>query len=452
MNTIFFVVTRGLIMRNIVQTGVLDALKLKGDVKLVLFVPKDTVSFLKDEINDPDITFEVYEPDPPKPGKKYFLFFLRFSLITRTGMNLAWHGSGKAKQYKWVYGLAFPLLLILSVIPGIRQFFQSLERVIYPDTQNDHFFDTYKPDLVVVTSIIGQADIAFIKSARRKKVKSVALTKGWDNLDKYHLQEQADKLVVQAKPLVGYAKRYQGYRKGDVFVGGFPSFDIYRKPQDLMSREEVCKRFGLDPSRKVLFYGSEGVWSRNDTEIVERLSGWVRDDAYEVPCSLIVRPHFSDIELHHFAEQAGKEHVFLYDDMRIVEGFADGWYPSQEEIHLFASAIMHHDVMMCVRSTLTLDAITVGKPVINITTRAFIEPSGKDSTGNLYEHIFYDDLLSHDAVILSKGDDELLAAVNRCLKNPEEKAIEREVVQDVYCGVNDAPSHERIASYIHSSL
>lgn len=453
MKTILIVISRGFLARNIITTGVLQELLKRPQTRIVFCVPKGTAAFLRKEVPGEMLVFEEYAEHPTTKLRKVLIFFLRYSTINRTTINLAWYGSGKARQYKWIYGLSFPFLFLIGIFPWSRSIFQYLEAVLFPDTHYDFFFKKYTPDLVLLTNIVGQLDIAFIKAARRHAVRALAMTKGWDNLDKYHMQIKADKLIVQAQPLREYASRYQGYSPADVFVGGFPAFDIYHSPETLLSRDEVCVRFGLDPTRKILFYGSEGVWSSNDDAIVEDIIRWMHEDAFDMPCSLILRPHFSEVSHHRFARFRGMSHVFVYDQLRLVPGFVDLWYPDADEVRLFASSIMHSDVMLCVRSTLTLDAIQCDRPVINFTTRAYLEKNGRDSTSNLYEHTFYRDLLRLGAVNLVPGDKDMIPAINACLKDPGAKSMERDIVRKVYCNEASEPSsHEKIAQYVLSFL
>jgi len=222
-------------------------LRTREGVRYVLFVPEGTEEFLRRDLNGPELVFEAYSEISFSQFRKHvFLFFLRFSLITRTGINLAWHGSAKRQWHGWSFFFAFPLFLVLHFTPYARDVFQYLEEKLYPDPLHDHFFEQYKPNLVVVTNILAQPDIAFIKSARRFGVESVGMTKGWDNLDKHNLQVKPDKLIVQNKKLLGYAMKYQRFAPEDVFIGGFPAFDIFFvRTQSLQIVEHRSNR-GID--------------------------------------------------------------------------------------------------------------------------------------------------------------------------------------------------------------
>ncbi len=449
--TIFIVMSRGFLVRTIVRTGILAELKSRITARYVFVVPPGTPAFLREEINDPDIIFEEHGDEFTSKIRKLFIFFMRFSRITRTGMSLAWEGSGKRGHYRLRYALLFPFFILISCIPGKERIFRFIEERLYVDHTYDALFMKYKPSLVLATNIVGSLDTSFVKAARRFGVRSVAMTKGWDNLDKYRLQVKADKLIVQSYPLVAYAQHYQGYKPEDVFVGGFPTFDVYGEPV-AYSRDEVCKKFNLNPGRKILFFGSEGVWSSNDVEIVEKLAGWVRDNAFAEPCCLVIRPHFTDLASGRFDAFRNREHIHVYDQMRTCKDFPDRWYPTEDEHHLFAAVMHALDVMICVRSTLTLDAAMCDKPAVNLTKRAFIADNGRDETMNLYKHTFYRDFLARNSVAMAGSDDEIKAIVNAYLLQPALHRNERAQVRKLYCAEDPKSSHVRIAEFVVSQL
>lgn len=455
MKTLFVIIYRGLIGRNIFRSDIFRILKNQDNLRIVLFLPPNIPAHIKQEFSGPNVFFEeIKSPTLGRIRKKVFLYLLGNHLFTRTTRTRCWFGSGEQKdrtKERIYYIFFWPLLFILSKFPYSRRMFQWLEAKFYPDKQYEEFFDKYRPDVVFSTSILSTVDIPFIKSAKRRGIATICLLKSWDNLDKQGLQIKVDKLLVQNQHLKKLAFKWHGYAEEEVKITGFPQFDIYSRKDLIMPREEFFKKINFDPNRKIIFFGSEGRWSPNDEQCIDVIYRAIREEKFIFPCSLIIRPvpSFGDINKKRYEPYRGKPNVYIDDKQRTGLFWPDTWDPTNEELVLFMNTLYYSDVTISVRSTLSLDAACLDKPIINPYFGAFIN-NGRDITSKLYNHLFYQDLLSMGGITLVKNNEELINMVNNYLKDSLLCQDGRNKIRKELCGPLDGQSGRRVAENILS--
>ena len=299
---------------------------------------------------------------------------------------------------------------------------------------------------------MSKRDIAMMKAARRHEVPTVGLTRGWDNLDRLFMPFVPGKLVVQNTLMKERAVRLHAIPAERIFVAGLPQFDIYRDQSIYKPRDEFLRGLGLDPARKVILYGSEGQWAPNDEAIVRIIYRMIANDELMAPCSLIIRPHFSDVYEHRFDEFRDKPNVFLEHDFRLSKFFTDMWDPSREEMVRLANEFKHMDLLITYISTIVLEGAIFDKPVINIDFYADDEPDRGPYFGRWYGASHYQDILKTGGVRLAKSAEDLKRLINMYLLKPETDRGKRKQLVETMCGAIDGRAGERIANFILQEL
>lgn len=450
MKTIFVIVTKGLVCRNFIRCGVLASVLKDEEVRVVLCLPRNVTDDFCRELEHPRLVMEKIPPI--RHGKfRAFIFtpFLRNLLFTPTRRILMRYGSGKLKRASaFSYGLMWLFYWPLSRIPWLKTATEWLEMHVFPDDVVSPFFEKYHPDLVVVLSLLSKEDVAFMKQAKFRGIPTLAMPKGWDTLDRFHFEIKPDFLALQNDCMVRYARTYHRYPPDRLRVVGFPFFDLYAREDCQWSREETCRVLGLDPSRPYLVYGSEGVWSRDEMPVVETLVRWNRENTFG-PCSLVIRPYFGFIKTHPFNKFSHEPNVVIDARHRLRTFFPDGWDPAWEEMVCFVNLVRHASAIICVRSTLTLDAAMVDRPAINVAYQAYVDDRGVDSTERFYDVEFYQDVLRTGGVAYTRNEEELAASIRDALAHPEYHAEGRAQLRAELCHVIDGSAVERFAAYIH---
>lgn len=462
MKTVFIVATRGYIIRNVLRSGVLDY--LKHDYHVVIFIMsrkgQKIPNYLSNEFADKNITLEeVWESSRNNFYDKIHRLFSQFTaLLVYTKTTWVYVRIGNPdivkKQSRWIFlkGLLFSFLGKFNFLKKLARFMEN-KLSIFDSEYLEEFYDKYQPDLVFSTSVISKVDIAFLKEAKKRRIATVAMTKGWDHLAKRLLLVLPDKLIVQNNVLKNEAINFQKMEPSQLEVCGFPQFDWYRKKEILMDRDAYFNSIGLDPRKRLIFFGSEGVWAPDDHNVVDILVKFIRENKLAKDCCVLARPHYSDLRLERFDRFVGTKEVKVDDNITRSDFFSDTWDPSTEEMKKFVNSIYHCDMMITVASTLALDACCFDKPTIAVAFNVLFSPkTGKDLSSILYETSHYGEALSTGALDLVDNEDKLLQSINNYLMHPEHKHDERKALLDKLCYKVDGLSSYRIYQVMDNIL
>lgn len=454
MKTIFIVVSsRGIIMRNILRSGVLDCLK-KADVKIIIFIaqvgPRVLPDYLKEEFEDDNVRV-IGVPDSEIKSRIWNKIYRIFHKYTgKLVYNESSMIHSRITKSAFSAELEKAIYTRLRNFPPLKKITRFIEITLFTDGRYGQYFDQYKPDLVFSTSIISGIDIAFLKEARKRGIKTVSTPKGWDNISKFLYQILPDKFIVQTYFMKEWAAAEQLLDKSRIEICGFPQFDWCRRPEILLSREEYFAKIGLDPARKLIFFGSEGRDTPKDDDIAGALVVAVNSaSALIKPCCLLIRPHFSDVKFKRFDRFIGTENVKVDDNFTLSDFFCDSIDPSTEEIKLFINTLYHCDISINIASTLSLDVCCFDKPIINIGYQSYFSPrTGEDVSHLLYKDSQYLEVLKTGAVDIAWNERELIDYINQYLTDPGRKRVERQALLDQLCYRVDGRSSERMADVI----
>lgn len=202
---------------------------------------------------------------------------------------------------------------------------------------------------------------------------------------------------------------------------------------------------GLDPDSRLVFFGSEGLWTPQDDRVIDQLLEMHKRGEFPFKLSLVLRPHFSAVKQDRYKRFKGVPGVFVDDKYRWSTFFYDDWDPSKEDMVKLACELKYADAVVCYASTLSLDAACLDKPILNVAFGSFIRPDGVDATANLYKMEHYQPVMASDAVEIVKGVEELKQAIIRSVDEPGYRAEGRSKLRGTMCGPLDGRSHVRIA-------
>ncbi|MBI4118614.1 MAG: CDP-glycerol glycerophosphotransferase family protein [Parcubacteria group bacterium] len=448
LKTIFIVITRGFLARGILRSGVLDGLK-KAGYKIVIFFPSqngEVADYLRKEFEDEHV---ILEGAPDIHIRGYSFFSWQTSFLVYSGSSWVYSQINLKRLQKAQYWKYFDLFFYgtLSKFHFLKTVTRFLEKKVFPASAYGKYFDTHKPDLVFSTSVMGKLDISMMKEAERRGVPTVSMPKSWDNVTMQLYRFVPDHLVVQNEIMKREVARVQRIDPAQISVSGFPQFDWYRRPEILVSRDEFCHSYGVDPERKIIFYGSEGAWSGDDQHIVSLLSHWVKNDMLGEKCALIIRPHFSEKDRGRFDEFKGSN--VIVDDNFTTSDFLKPWDPNVSETKKFTNLLHHCDALVAVASTLTLDGVCFDKPLINVAFKILLHPkTGEDISSIWYDSDHYRWVMAAGGVDVVKSEEALKESLNLYLLDPARKREERKRLLEQLCFKVDGKSSDRIIDVI----
>ncbi len=458
MKTIFLTISRGNIARNLLQNDFYKILREK--YKIIMLTPAATDERFCQEFAHTNVTFvDMQEKNHSRADK--FLFFFHKNLIYNSTVNQKnrWGspGDSRSKQSGYFLFLVKKVIFIpLSKVKPLRDVVRWFDKFFLQKEEVAHFvtlLETYKPDVVTITNVSSDTEIALLKAAKEKNIKTLAIPKSWDNLSKHGFRAKADIMVVWSDFMKKQTIEFQNYKEQDIRVIGIPQFDYYADKTRLQTREQFCSLYNLDPKKKIIFFGSEGKLFPTDSEIASILYEMVSQNTLSLSAQLLVRPHYGyKNDEQKFSHLFDKPNVTVDLQNTPSAFFRDEWDYSQEFMNRFLNTLYHSDVIVNTCSTLSLDGVAFDKPLISIAFDGYQKKRYNDSILRWYETHYYDGIVQTGAVSIVKDRKELQSEISEYLLNPERKVEERKILRDHFCHFIDGKAGERFASVIEEAL
>lgn len=225
------------------------------------------------------------------------------------------------------------------------------------------YFEKYRPQVVFAPTVYRDADVTMIKYAKRHGVPSVGMLRGWDNMSsKAFITVHPDVLMVQNLTMVEEAVNWNDFSKERVKVVGFPYFDHYVDPSWQMSREEVAKAIGADPSKKWIAYFVGGLFvgflRAGDGEWHARLlDNLVGSGEFGNAC-VIASIHPGDR-----GDKVKWDNEKIGDNIQVMR-LAKGWNFTGDMMKIIMNFVRECDVAVDFGSSLALEAAIFDRPLI----------------------------------------------------------------------------------------
>lgn len=292
-----------------------------------------------------------------------------------------------------------------------------------------------KPDLVFATDVQDELDIEVMLASYHMKIPLVGMVRSWDNLTSGAglIQFVPEKLLIWNPFMHTQAVTVQHVEDERLIMAGIPHFDWYMHKDLLVSREEFFGSLGLDPKKKtILFAGIGSYLAPHEVEVAECISDAFEAGKLPEDAQMIFRPHpnftVDRDRVLSFARTVFDDGVAFY-----TADSPGSWEMDKSKIAHLMNSIYHADVVITTASTITIDAVAFGKPVICIGFDGKSQEPYWDSVKR-----YYDGYTHYIAITKTKGfqlvfsADELIAAIQLYLKNPEADAEGRKKIFDEF--------------------
>ena len=444
-------INRGVLARNILRAGVLDRLLQSDNLTVVVIINTKIHDYFRKEFTHPNIILEEVPAKKNSRFRKFFIFFFNGLVYRETEHRKLKFGNGqKPPPPKWVFWLKHTTFSIVSRIRALKHFARWAEAHVFIEREYDYLFRKYRPDAVFCASIYSRGlDFVLIKAAKRFCVPSVSMPKSWDTVGRLFFAAPSDIFILNNEHMKKSLVTDQMIPSENLYIGGFPQFDIYAKKKEYMTKEMFCAITGLSHTKPIVLYASEGEWTHWDYLHLDEL---IEKHRILERYNLILRPHFSDMHLKRYGRFEKHDGVYIDDKhIRISYKFNDKWDPTIENMEWLAQVISVSDVVITFVSTFALDAMVFDKPVINIyydiqTTRKMRVPMVP--VKGFYDCVHYNAILEEHPVALAESGNEVMEWIDRYVKNPHIHSAERRKTVEKLCYKIDGKSSERIADVI----
>lgn len=436
---------------NILRTDIFGILSKQKGVRIILIVPSVwKLNYYKKEFKENEnLVYEVIDTYKSVFWDKLF-GWLKVPLLRTETMDI----KRKLRLEQTRNALHYYLSFIFNRIIA-RPFFRKIARHLdYYLVRNDNFkkiFDKYKPDIVFLAHLFGDEEIAILREAIKRKVKSIGFINSWDKLtSRCILRILPDFMIVPNEITKMEAIKYHDVKNEKIFISGPPQFDLYKKAL-FTPREKFCSNLGIEPHKQIILFCPTGrTFSDMDWDIVETLNKFFDTGQFGRNVHVIVRfPPNDTVEIKR--ELHKKRFSFVTPGIRFSSQRGVDWDMNFSDLQSLADNVYHSSLVICPPSTMSIDAAILDKPIININFSQNKSNSFYKIPKSFYKMSHYKNILRHGGIQLVKNGEELADIINIYLKNPGKDSAGRKIIAKEQVGKLDGKSGERIANFILSS-
>jgi hypothetical protein len=296
-------------------------------------------------------------------------------------------------------------------------------------------------DAVVITNPQAHLSMPFLTAARRLDLPVIGYVASWDHpVGKGIVSPYLDTYIVQNETMREDLRRFHGIDEARVAVAGWPQTDVYHRRRSRSAFEALLRELELPNDRPiVLFAGNVPNNAPYEGHLVTRLVSWWRETSAHRRFSLLFRPH-------PFDRNAGER----FSAALGVPGAAVQ-RPSHGDFEVLATLLQHVDCVVANAGTILLEALVNDRPSVCVT---FDEgaPAGRQWASLNLTGYHYRKLLESDAFYRVADFEELVAALDRALENPDELRAERRRVSQEVVGEIDGRAAKRVMTAIEDAV
>lgn len=428
--TVFLFVANYLQITDLIYSGFLQELAMR--LKVIVFLP--TLDGLSRYPQHPNLIYQQWEIERPQ-------FWGRAKLL-RVGLINVFDGLLSTQVHylrafsdwrrRWLRYVAR-----LWPLPLTPRLFTRLEALSLRHSRKfASYVQQYQPQAVLVgTPGFTDLEAEVIILARQGRLPTIAINFSWDNLttNAKHLR-RVDFLLTWNEAIKREALRWHTYQAEQVFVSGPMRFDQYFTSKVVAVRPPTIPLIVLSTT-------SHGVYPFH-VELINQLLA-LREQGSIPFCHFLIRVHPKDdaAKYQAFTAQPGVS-VELAGQLKPLTG------GSRHKIELSNSDLTHlqtlfQEAAMVINytSTITLEALAMGCPVINI---AF--PSHPIYRHYEYEH--YQPVIQSGAVWVARDTPSLAQGINCYLTQRDANQEQRnKLVSDFFYRL-DGQAHQRAAAIV----
>lgn len=456
---IIVLITHGFRVRNILYTDLWKELRSLGEVTLLC--PDTDVESLAIDIGC-EARVEGYSALKRSRLEDFFTG-VRKNVLTHPKRNTTVNIFNLNDRYKSPVKYRFRTLAnsIFGRSKLLRDLWLAMERRVFPGHEFDGLIRRLAPSLVITTDYASHAvEIRLLRAAHRDECPTVSIVYSWDNLSsKGIMGEVPGSLVVWNQIMAGEADEFHQYPRSRVHVTGAAQFDVYFRKDLLASREECCRRWGLDPARPILTFGTiTAKFFPYSLEVLEMLLEARAKGDIPADLQILVRLHPQTMQGEHRDEVVEKIIALagkiegLHINMPAVRCWGSLYSPVPNDQKELAEILRHSVAVMHPGSTLSIDAAAMDCPIIGIAFDGRQTLPYGLSIRRFWDFGYMVPVIESGGVDLVRSGEELNAAVTQACRDRSRKAAQRKALAARLCAFTDGRSAERVGSVIRATL
>lgn len=458
MKTILIPITNNFIVRSFLRTDALRIL-MAADTRLVFLTQEHKANYYRNQFPGERIIFDVLPPYAASRRERVWKFLEVASIHTRTTAIMQ-----RSALYRYhsrqMFLLRLAAFLGKSVLRHCGRFrlWRRCIRKSYLYAPSDlsiaAIFERHRPDLVYAPTMLSQ-DMAILKEAKKRRIKTVGMVLSWDNLySKTMLRVHPDILLVHTESTKRQAETLGDYPAHRIRVVGVPQYDRVLRKEGLLSREQFIISLGGDPAKKLIIYALSGKAGRSTEYDIIRMLWRMREEGH-IPhtVQVLVRPYPRFKLPQEVAERITKQYGFLAEPSMAHAGTGkDSWEFDEQALRLLVNTLHHADLIITLYSTFFIEGAVCDKPLIGVAFDGAQKNNFWNSAARFFEWDHLAEVKPLNGIRLVHSEPELAEAIRAYLEHPEYLTEGRARIVAQQCGFTDGRAGERVAAIIHDEL
>ncbi len=232
MKTVYITAYHGFVSRALFQGSLLRDLTRSGDVRVVICAPSAKKDYLTALYGVPHVQvvgIDVHQ----EVALPYNKFWYRLGFLLEDTHYVL----DQRKERLWNnrtllgycnFALISALAWCLQRIPFGRDLYRYLDSLFARSDIDARLIPLGAPDLVFAGDVFGEADLFFLRAARRLGIPTVGMIRSWDNTTtKGVLRFFPDSIIVNSGVIQEELNRIHGFPIERTHVVGLPQFDAW---------------------------------------------------------------------------------------------------------------------------------------------------------------------------------------------------------------------------------
>jgi len=456
---VFVSVPHGGAAGNVLRTGLIGRL-LESDVRcdIVLLSPLVGDPAFVREFTHPRVTLADLPPHRPG-GLEGRLMALMQAAYLESGVTesvrIRRQEAIANKTVRWIRVKRWLATVMAPSMVRTPTRYQLIDRLV-SHPWADELFERYRPALVVTSSPgLIFSELPLLRTAVRRRVRSVAVDPSWDNFTNKLLPvRRVSRVIVWNQLMKQQAVDLHGYRPEEVRISGAPQWDLYFRDGTITPRDAFFRQIGADPSRKLItLTTSPRELYPHFSHLVRTLVAAMESGKWGRPAQLLVRVHPRD-ELDAYAGFRGVPHLIIEKPFRATVRAGDGLavdVTADTQRHL-ANTLCHSDVVVQVASTIAIEAAIFDTPVVNVAFDGETPAEWVQSARRYLRFTHFVNITRHGAVSTADTPPQMVDAIARYLSDPSLDREGRARVVAEQCEFLDGRAAERVAAFVAEEL
>ncbi len=458
---ICYVIAHGFAARMLLQTGLIQQLLEQGKT-IAIIAPDISDNNLVALNSHPKITLYESSADTNIWSDNY-LFKRKYFLEDIKSNPALWEKHIQATRYntsKHPWRLIRPFFYggiyrLNKIFPSIRERFAARESENLRSQEMTDLIEKINPKLVVSTYPVAFLEAKVLYAAKQKSIPTCIHLLSWDNItSKGKFPVSADYYIVWGQIMRDELQEY--YRTPDerIYTCGVPHFDNHIKVKNAPKYGELLLELGLKPDLPYIFVAmSSPYFAPGEIDIVEWLAKAIKENIFGDKMQLIVRPHPQNVS-GFLADTSWLPRLKKLKNTRVSVDFPQlnksklRWSMQQQDMDKLSNLLVGCTVCLNSGSTVSIDALMVGKPSVLTSFDGDKKLSYWKSARRLIDYTHLRKFIDIGGATPIFSYEELGEKIKSYQQNPSLDAEKRSIALQAQCFSDDGKSTERVVEAV----